>query len=146
MTFSPKSRSSREERAAKKPRHCHWKPGGPQLGSHSNFIVVVYCLSWALYGVTQPATLIVSQNPRRNLYIPIQWFAYIVYWKKHWLSRCFFRKKQATFVKKIRISKNAYIMLFCRENCAEYQTKLENKILRILSRKSQIALDIMHGT
>ena len=41
------------------------------LGSHSNSIVVVYFLSWAVIEFTRLATLIVFQNPRRNHCTPI---------------------------------------------------------------------------
>ena len=40
-------------------------------GSHSNSSVVVYFLSWAVFGITRPTTLIMPQNPRRNHCTPI---------------------------------------------------------------------------
>ena len=44
-----------------------------QLSSLSNSSVVVYCLKVEqFYGITQPAALIIPQNPRRNLYGPMR--------------------------------------------------------------------------
>ena len=72
MTLSPQSWSSAEERVARRLQHCQLKrPRAHQLGSHSNVIVVVYFLNWAVIGITQPATLIIPQNPRRNHYEPV---------------------------------------------------------------------------
>ena len=72
MTLSPKPRYSSEERATRRSRHCQaFRQKTKNLGSHSNSIVVVYFLSWAVIEFTRLATLILPQNPRRNHCTPI---------------------------------------------------------------------------